>query len=286
MISVFRCLAVFAVALLRVVQVSASDDEKSDGVPEEAKPSTVWASKSVASSTTENSLFLTLNKPMKSGEVKGVRLANVVRKVYWLGYPDTQLQVHSEPATWMIKFDNAPENATTLVMELDEKPIVFDPKAVIKPNEDRSIFLPAKFAQTDGEKLRFEPQPHKNTVGYWTNFKDTATWTFCCDHPGAYEIDILQGCGKGQGGSEVEVRVARQALAFQVEETGHFQNFVWKTVGEIGLTKSDSHTLKLVPRIKSAAAVMDVRAVRLVPKGQERSRDSELADPGALPKLQ
>jgi hypothetical protein len=282
-------LLVLAVAQVYDVAPASADEEgakQSQEIPSSAKATTLWESKATTSWATESALFIKLQPPTKSGEIKGVRLANVVSKIHWLGHPDQQLSLSPEPGTWHIKFDNAPEKASTIVIEFDGPPTVFDPKTVIKPSADHSVMLPAKLATTHGATLRYEPQPHKNTVGYWSNEKDTASWKFECDENGIYEVDILQGCGKGHGGSEVEVRVAGQALKFDVQETGHFQNFIWRTLGEVTLEKSEGLTLQLAPIRKAGGAVMDVRAVRLVPKGLERSKAPELADPAALPKPQ
>lgn len=283
-------LIVLAVAQVSGVVPVSADEKQSLEIPSSAKATTLWESKATTSWATESALLIKLQPPTKSGEIKGVRLANVVSKIHWLGHPDQQLSLSPEPGTWHIKFDNAPEKATTIVIELDGTPTVFDPKSVIKPSADHSVILPAKLAATHGATLRYEPQPHKNTVGYWSNEKDTASWKFECDENGTYEVDILQGCGKGHGGSEVEVRIAEQALKFSVEETGHFQNFIWRTLGEVTLEetpeKSQGLTLQLVPIKKAGGAVMDVRAVRMVPKGLERSKAPELADPAALPKPQ
>jgi hypothetical protein len=78
-------------------------------------------------------------------------------------------------------------------------------------------------------------------------------------------VQVLQGCGQGQGGSEVALIVDGQELAFNVEETGHFQNFKNRSVGAVTLKEAQVHTLQLRPRSKAAAAVMDVRRVLLIP---------------------
>lgn len=282
-------LMLLAVVCSNMAYVAADESEKKEHayeVPTSAEASTIWESKASSSWTTESALLIKLNSTEKSGEIKGARLANVVRKIHWLGYPDQELSLHPEPDSWSINFDSIPEKATTIVIELDGPPAVFDPKVVVTPSAENQIVLPAKLAETHGSTLRYEPQPHKNTVGYWSDEKDTASWQFGCAKTGVYEIDVLQGCGKGHGGSKVEVRVAGQALKFEVQETGHFQNFIWRTVGEVTLTESDSQTLQIVPVNKANGAVMDVRMVRLVPKGAERSRDPELVDPKVLPKFQ
>ncbi len=55
------------------------------------------------------------------------------------------------------------------------------------------------------------------------------------------------------------------SLPFQVEEPGHFQNFVPRCVGQIRLTRPDRYTLTIKPLRKKADAIMDLHPIRLVP---------------------
>ena len=126
------------------------------------------------------------------------------------------------------------------------------------------VRLHARDAKTHGSKLRYEPEPWKNTLGYWVEAGDWAEWEFSLPAAGRYEIEILQGCGTGNGGSEVEVRLGDQPLTFTVRETGHFQNFIPVTIGELDL-KEGRHTLTLRPIRKARDAVMDVRRIVLRP---------------------
>jgi arylsulfatase A-like enzyme len=131
--------------------------------------------------------------------------------------------------------------------------------------KDGTITLPARTAQVHGIQLRYEALPHKETLGFWTRAEDWASWEFTLTKPGRFTVEVLQGCGKGQGGSEVELSIGEQRLRFTVEDTGHFQNFKARDVGSLSLDKPGRYTLSVKPRKKAAAAVMDLRSVRLKP---------------------
>ena len=126
------------------------------------------------------------------------------------------------------------------------------------------IELHARDSLPHGEKIRYEPQPQKNTVGFWVNPNDWVEWKFTVEKPGAYWVDILQGCGAGSGGSEVAVEVAGQKIAMTVRETGHFQHFILREIGKVDLP-AGAQTLSIKPVKKAGGAVMDVRLVRLRP---------------------
>ena len=124
------------------------------------------------------------------------------------------------------------------------------------------IRLLARDATVSGEKLCYEPQPEKDTLGYWVNAADRAWWDFRLNEPGRYRVTVLQGCGAGQGGSTVELNTGVAGLEFIVEETGHFQRFVPRAVGTLDLPAGNVR-LVVTPLEKKAAAVMDLRSVTL-----------------------
>jgi arylsulfatase A len=124
------------------------------------------------------------------------------------------------------------------------------------------IHLEARDAQVKGAKLKYEEPPQKDTLGFWVNAADTASWTFQAPQAGVYRVSVLQGCGKGQGGSVVALDVAGKSCEFTVEETGHFQRFVPREVGRLTLV-AGVNTLTVRPVKKAKAAVMDLRRVML-----------------------
>jgi arylsulfatase A len=130
---------------------------------------------------------------------------------------------------------------------------------------DGIVTLPGKMADIHGTQLRFEPSPHKNTIGCWFRVEDSATWEFELTKPGSFRVEVLQGCGTGQGGSTVEVKIVDQAMTFVVEDTGGFQNFKARDIGTVRIDKPGRYTLSVQPKTRAKSAVMDVREVRLIP---------------------
>jgi arylsulfatase A-like enzyme len=126
------------------------------------------------------------------------------------------------------------------------------------------IRLLAKDARVHGQTLRYEPQPNKNVLGYWTSADDWADWQFDVPAAGEYEVEVQQGCGPGNGGAEVAVEVAGQTHTFTVQETGHFQHMILRTIGSVKLPAGTA-TLAVKPRTKPGKAVMDLRRVVLRP---------------------
>ena len=137
--------------------------------------------------------------------------------------------------------------------------------ASITQAEDGTILLHARDVTIHGTTVRYEPQQHKNTICFWTKSDEWVSWTFAVAKPGTFDVEILQGCGKDSGGAEVAISVGEQAVTFTVEDTGHFQNFVKRSVGRVVIAEPGLVTLMVKAKSKPGVAVMDLRQVLLTP---------------------
>jgi arylsulfatase A-like enzyme len=133
------------------------------------------------------------------------------------------------------------------------------------PDKRGVIAMHCSTAQVHGVMLRHEPLPHKNTLGFWVNASDYATFEFTVEQPGKYEAIVWQGCGGNNGGSEVEFKVGEQTLLLKVKETGGFQKFEAVALGTYEFNTPGRHTLTVKPKTKAKAAVMDLQLVELKP---------------------
>lgn len=141
---------------------------------------------------------------------------------------------------------------------------------------DGAVTLHGRDATVLGTVLRYEPAEAKQTLGYWTRPGDAAVWTFVVTQPGSFDVEVLQGCGTGQGGSRMRVLLQKvsesgglptggeDSLAFTVEDTGGFQVFRPRVIGRVTLAVG-RHTLRIQPEKIAKAAACDIRQVRLLP---------------------
>ncbi|QDT43873.1 hypothetical protein Pan241w_39770 [Gimesia alba] len=208
-------------------------------------------------------LKLSDSKPPKSVTIP--RLNNRVKTIY-LADDDTKKPLTLKPGIeeWEIQLPESVPASATVIVEFNEAPYLPVKPKVISENADQQVVLDAKDALVHGMLLRYEPQPHKNTVGYWANENDWCEWKLDLKTPGVFDVYLLQGCGRGQGGSEVQVSVNDQKLKLTVEETGHFQNFKERHIGKLKLDQTGVQSLQVKPIKKARNAVMDVRQIRLV----------------------
>jgi arylsulfatase A len=128
-----------------------------------------------------------------------------------------------------------------------------------------SVILPASTAEVHGVMLRYEPLPHKNTLGFWVRQDDWAHWEFHVQEAGEFRIEVQVGCGNGSGGSDVEFRIGEQSWLLTVPETGGFQQFVTRDLGSLAISRPGRYRLEVRARSKPGPAVMDLREVKLWP---------------------
>lgn len=141
----------------------------------------------------------------------------------------------------------------------------YEGESALAQGDDGSVMLLAKNATTWSETMRYESKPEKNCLGFWTDPEDFAEWEFQMKKPGRYQVVVSQGCGTGNGGSEVAVRIAGQELKFTVKDTGGFQKWEDVVVGEIEIKQPGIERLVVDPVNKAKAAVLDVQKVTLKP---------------------
>lgn len=136
----------------------------------------------------------------------------------------------------------------------------------VQRDDDGALHLLAKDATTWSEKMRYEPKPEKDCLGFWTETEDFAEWEFKVDKAGKYQVIVHQGCGHS-GGSQVEVELAGQSLEFKVQDTGGFQNWKPVPVGQVEISNAGVYRLSIKPKAKAKQdeAIMDVHKVVLVP---------------------
>ncbi|QDS87920.1 hypothetical protein EC9_21030 [Rosistilla ulvae] len=196
------------------------------------------------------------------------RLNNRMKSLHFQGEDpeQTKLKFRPEPKTWDITFPKeAQPQGKVVVFETLEPVLLAEKPHRISQSEDGSFTLPAHHAVTHGTLLRYEPQPHKNTVGYWANAKDWAQWHLHISQPMEFQVEVLQGCGKGHGGSTVAIQLGDQTVQFIVEETGHFQNFKPRQIGKLRVESAGDYSLDLRAIEKVKGAVCDIRQIRLIP---------------------
>lgn len=203
-----------------------------------------------------------------SGATKIPRVCASLSAAYFEGAPDKPVIVHPEIKYWEIRFKGAPVSPN-VVLEFDSYPSTIDEATPTKQAGDGTLTLRCSQGITAGEKLRFEPQPHKNTIGYWAVAADSVSWPVQISRAGAFNVGLLQGAGE-KGGGIARISVSRNgeivdSFEYQVKVTGHFQNFIWQPAGALTVAQPGEYSIRIEAVKIDTVALMDVRQVHLSP---------------------
>lgn len=274
MFTSLRCIVLFTASVPVSLGLLQAEDLKTKGFQIGSELSQPWGMIQVHAESVEfhvESLPAdrTLSFPRLNNEMKRLFIKDQAAKdgaAKEATAKDEALRFTPLVESWQIVVDKKSDFQSGVIVFETKQPIQWSPEPVIvAASSDRLVVLPAHHAVTHGKLLRYEPQPHKNTIGYWADASDWAEWKFEIKSPGKFEVEVLQGCGKGHGGSEVAVSVADQSLKFAVEDTGHFQNFIPRRIGTIAIDKAGVQTLQVRAINKAKGAVCDIRQIRLLP---------------------
>lgn len=202
------------------------------------------------------------------------RVCASLRTAHFEGHPDAEVVVQPEIDRWELRFEGEPPS-DRIALTFDSFPALPSETQPLAQAGDGTLTLRCSDGVTSGsdgpaEKLRFEPQPHKNTIGYWTIANDRVSWRVVVETPGAFNVGLLQGAGKRGGGVAV-ISIEKDgetvdSLRYDVMQTGHFQNFVWRHAGTLTIEQPGTYALSIAAESIRDGALMDVRQAHLSPQ--------------------
>jgi hypothetical protein len=125
---------------------------------------------------------------------------------------------------------------------------------------DGSLTLPASEARTHGE-IKYEPGEHRDSLGFWTNPNDWASWEFRVTKPGKVEVSAEVA---SLDAVSIEVRVGKQQARAEVSATGDYGRFKIVKLGTLELPAGNSVTLSL-HAVKDGWQPVNVRSTKIQP---------------------
>jgi alpha-L-fucosidase len=130
----------------------------------------------------------------------------------------------------------------------------------LSQSADGSVTLPASEATTHGE-LKYESGEHRDSLGFWTNPNDWASWEFKVTKPGKVEVvaDVASPAP-----SSLEVRLGKLSAQAQVPATGGYGSFNPVKLGTLDLPARHSVTLTL-HAVKDGWQPVNVKSIKLQP---------------------
>ena len=164
----------------------------------------------------------------------------------------------SEALTVSVPLD-APDSISSTVVVQIKGPLDVEQSGLMQ-SADGSVTLPASEAATHGE-IKYEPGEHRNSLGFWTNPNDWASWEFKVTKPGKVEVTAEVASLEA---ASIEVRVGKQRARAEVSATGDYGRFKIVKLGTLDLPAGNSMTLSL-HAVKDGWQPVNVRSIKLQP---------------------
>ncbi len=148
--------------------------------------------------------------------------------------------------------------ATVIVLEVKGKLQV--EKVLPGQSADGSITLLADLADTHGQP-QVESIDGQSSIGWWTDPKDSVSWTFKVDKPGRF--DVMATAATPAASSKFEVVVNGQKLPAEVASTGGYQTFKTVKLGTIEIKQGPTE-LSIKP-LRDGWQAINLRSIVLTP---------------------
>jgi alpha-L-fucosidase len=163
----------------------------------------------------------------------------------------------------LLQLPIAEPNDHATVVALDVKGAA---KVVVRPigaNADGVIALEAESADIHGAPLRY--QPEHQSLGYWTDAKNYASWPVKFAKPGRYHVDVTYGCQSGVGGGDYAIEIAGKQLTATATATNGWFDLRTDRIGTIEVETPQEGQAAVRIRKKPGIAVFDLRSIVLTP---------------------
>jgi putative heme-binding domain-containing protein len=152
---------------------------------------------------------------------------------------------------------------------------------LVQADADGTVTLSAERAAIVGQEITFE-LPLRN-IGYWHGQQDHVRWEWESPQLRRWSVFLELACHDDSAGNQFLLEAAGQSLSGQVPATGGWDRYQRIGAGTLELP-AGRQRLTVRPAGQLRAALMDLRAVLLVPEGQALAvaQAPAAADPAQL----
>jgi alpha-L-fucosidase len=207
----------------------------------------------------------------EDGRLVVPRVANTPIAAFLLADPSRKsLAVTQEATPWekAIRIEVGPKatsaHDSVVVLDIEGQPEVSP--FHVNPTADGTLELLARDAELNGQTIRYDKQPGRESVGHWTQVKDWISWPVVIPKSGKYQVEITYGCAPGNGGA-YRIDVAGDSLKAKARETSGWFDRVTEVAGAVDIKKTGHQPvdIRCLQIRKGGIAVFDVQKVVLRP---------------------
>jgi hypothetical protein len=192
-------------------------------------------------------------------------MAGKVTGAYLLAQPEKPLDVACTGESAVITLPASPPDPIASVVVASVEGEVRPVQAALAQDKDGTVRLTADDAEIHGATARVEGDQERN-IGYWVDASDTVSWQAKITHPGRFQVEVVQACPQDTAGTDYSLTVGDRTISGTVAATGGWQSYQTVPVGKVTIDQAVNLTIKLVPAKLKGLAVMNLRAVVLIPQ--------------------
>ncbi len=135
--------------------------------------------------------------------------------------------------------------------------------------DDGRIVFSAIDAKITGSIAKLETRPGNHRIGFWTNPDDFMHWDYRASRWGMYRVLLTYSCA-GPDGTEIEVELTDKPdqplkLSATLTSTGSWYRYTTLDLGTLYMSTAGPKTLTVRCTQLKGAAVMNLKAVLLIP---------------------
>lgn len=160
-----------------------------------------------------------------------------------------------------------PWTAAELLGNVPDATAASDEPAVIEPDENGELHLPARLAACFGERLAYRPS--LDILAPWRRPQDIAIWRVEIPSSGTYDVFVTLAADDASQGDHFLVESETGRVRGRVDSTGGYDRFKELHVGTLPL-RSGANRILMRPDGNLRAELADIRAVRLARTGIKR----------------
>lgn len=114
---------------------------------------------------------------------------------------------------------------------------------------------------------KLETHPGNHRIGFWSQASDEVHWTYKATRPAKYRVQLTYSLAgnKDMGGSDIVVSIGETKIEHTLEPTTSWYHYVTHDIGEAYLPKPVKYTVATKCATKRGGAVMNLKAITLVP---------------------
>jgi len=134
---------------------------------------------------------------------------------------------------------------------------------VVSPDNKNRLVLAAEDARLHGTALKREEKGGTQCIGYWDNGAESVSWTVQFTRPGKYQVSATTATVYADANFAVEV--GGLALAGVAPQTGDWEKFESRDLGEIEIKSPGQAEIKVRAASVATWKAINLSSIRLVP---------------------